>query len=73
MTLFLKMPQIKKKSKPFPLNSATIMASQGKVSYNIINLYLLSYGNVTVEIVNNIEHTFLIRNWDSSNQSVIIL
>lgn len=36
-----------------------MMALQGKVNYNIINLYLLSYGNVTVEIVNNIEYIFL--------------
>lgn len=57
------MSQIKKKKKkPFPVNSATMMALQGKVSHNIINLYLLSYGNVTVEIVNNIEYIFLTRN-----------
>jgi len=38
-----------------------MMASQGKVSYNIINLYLLSYGKVTVEIVNDTEYIFLVR------------
>lgn len=35
-----------------------MVASQGKVSFNIINLYLLSYGNVAVGIVNNVEYIF---------------
>jgi len=38
-----------------------MMALQGKVSYNLINLYLLSYAKVTVEIVNDTEYIFLVR------------